>query len=112
MCHGKVSTSNDSNTFHCRCHGCQAALGAAARAVTVIPEKCGLSGYVNLGVGGLELESNLLAKVARVIVDVGDATTDDIDSSRDNERAVFPMLIVEVHSTCRVRAPSSILATC
>jgi len=73
--------------------------GAAANAVTVIPEKGGLSGYVNLGVGGVEIESNLLSEVADGLVEVGDAIIDDINSSPDSETAAVPMLNFELSYT-------------
>ncbi len=70
-----------------------------AGAVTIIPEKSGLSGYVNLGAGVIDIESNMLAKLAHGIVDIGDAGTDDITSSPDGEGAVVPMLNFELSYT-------------
>ncbi|WP_167854798.1 DUF2860 family protein [Mangrovimicrobium sediminis] len=79
--------------------GCALLFGTPAQAVTIIPDKSGFSGYVNVGAGGIEFESNLLAGLASGIVDVGDAYTDDIDSSPDSDSAVIPMLNFELSYT-------------
>jgi hypothetical protein len=74
-------------------------LSPSVHAVTIIPEKGGFSGYVNLGVGGIEIESNMLARLAQGIIDVGDKVIDDIDSSPDSETAAVPMLNFELSYT-------------
>ena len=73
--------------------------GPTANALTVIPEKGGLSGYVNVGVGAVDMESSLLSKAANGIVDVGDPTIDDINSSPDGETAAIPSLNFELSYT-------------
>ncbi len=73
--------------------------GPSAQAVTIIPDKSGLSGYVNLGVGGIEYESNMISKLARGIVDVGDPVTSDINSSPSSETAVIPSANFELSYT-------------
>ncbi|MFV8817120.1 DUF2860 family protein [Haliea sp. E17] len=78
---------------------CLTTFGSPVNAVTIIPEKSGLSGYVNVGAGVLDIESNMIAKLARGIVDVGDAVTDDISGEPDNESAVVPMLNFELSYT-------------
>ncbi len=74
-------------------------LSPSVHAVTIIPEKAGFSGYVNLGVGGIEIESNMLAGLANGIIDVGDKVIDDITSSPDSESAAVPMLNFELSYT-------------
>jgi len=74
-------------------------LSPSVHAVTIIPEKGGFSGYVNLGVGGIEIESNMLARLAQGIIDVGDKVIDDINSSPDSDSAAVPMLNFELSYT-------------
>jgi hypothetical protein len=78
---------------------CSLSVSPAANAVTIIPEKSGVSGYVNLGAGAIGIESNLLAGLARGIVDVGDAVTDDINGSPGSDSAAVPMLNFELSYT-------------
>lgn len=74
-------------------------ISTGAAAVTVIPEKPGFGGYVNMGGGAVEIESNLLAKAANGIVDVGDPVIDDIESAPDGESAFIPTFNFELSYT-------------
>jgi len=60
-----------------------AALAAPALALDKMPEEPGLSGFVNLAVGSGSIESNFLARVAGIDLDLGDDTLSDFGSPDD-----------------------------
>ena len=61
-------------------------LAASTQAAVIIPEKSGISGYVNLGAGGLSVKSNMLASIISGKVDLGDKTVDSLNDSPDNSK--------------------------
>jgi hypothetical protein len=60
-----------------------AALAPPALALDKMPEEAGLSGYVNFGVSTGSLESNFLARLAGIDLDLGQSTINDLDSPDD-----------------------------
>ena len=75
-------------------------LAASTQAAVIIPEKSGLSGYVNLGAGGLSVKSNMLASIISGKVDLGDKTVDSLNDSPDNSKGgAIPTVNFEVSYT-------------
>jgi hypothetical protein len=72
-------------------------LAFPASAVQPIAEKPGVSGYFQLGVGMVNVESNLLATT--IGVDLGDDTTDDLVAEADSEVSAIPLLGLSVTYT-------------
>lgn len=58
-------------------------LATPALALEKMPEESGLSGYVNLGVGSGSIESNFLARLAGIDLDLGQETINDLGSPDD-----------------------------
>lgn len=71
-------------------------------ALEPLPEQSGWSGSVNLGGGFGNVESNFLARVAGVDIDLGDDTIDGL-SSPDDEDIAMPALALEVAYTLENR---------
>lgn len=63
-------------------------LAAPALALDPLPEQSGISGFVNLGAGGGSVESNFLARISGIDVDLGDDTIDSLDSPDDEDIAM------------------------
>ena len=78
--------------------GC--AFVTATQAAVIIPEKSGFSGYLNAGVGGLSVKSNMLASIIRGKVDVGDKQIDNLaDSPNNSEGGAIPAFNFELSYT-------------
>lgn len=78
--------------------GC--AFVASTQAAVIIPEKSGFSGYVNLGVGGISVKSNMLASIINGKVDVGDKKIDNLaDSPDSSEGGAIPAVNFELSYT-------------
>lgn len=77
--------------------GC--ALAASTQAAVIIPDKGGFSGFINLGVGGVDVKSNLLSSIASGNIDLGDKRLDDLDSSPDSNSAGIPVINFELSYT-------------
>lgn len=75
------------------------AFAASTQAAVIIPDKSGFSGYVNLGVGAVDVKSNMLAKIASGHIDVGKATIDSLYDSPDSESSGIPMVNFELSYT-------------
>jgi len=75
-------------------------LATATQAAVIIPDKSGFSGFVNLGVGGISVESNMLATIVAGKVDVGNKTVDNLsDSPQSSEGGAIPALNFELSYT-------------
>lgn len=74
-------------------------VAGSVQAAVIIPEKAGWGGFVNLGVGGVNLESNLLAKSAFGLVDLGEERLDSLDDSPDGQSSAVPMFNFELSYT-------------
>ncbi|NIS78928.1 MAG: DUF2860 domain-containing protein [Anaerolineales bacterium] len=68
-----------------------------AYAIEPIPEKSGFSGFVNLGIVYLDVESNMIA--GNDLGDVGREKIDSIFDSPDSESDVFPVINGEIAYT-------------
>ena len=66
-----------------------AAMAAPSMALDKLPDEAGFSGFVNLGAGVGSVESNFLARIAGLDIDLGDDTIDDLGSP-DDEDLVMP----------------------
>lgn len=69
-----------------------------AQALDPLPEESGFSGYVNLGVGTGSLESNFLARIAGIDIDLGDETINDFGSP-DDQSITAPAINLNVGYT-------------
>lgn len=74
------------------------AMAAPTMALDKLPEESGFSGFVNLGVGAGNVESNFLARIAGADIDLGDDTIKDLGSP-DGEDIVMPAIGVNVGYT-------------
>ena len=61
------------------------AMAAPALALDPLPKESGFSGFVNLGAGVGSVESNFLARISGIDVDLGDDTIDNLDSPDDED---------------------------
>lgn len=78
--------------------GC--AFVTATQAAVIIPTKGGFSGHVNLGVGGVAVESNMLSSILSGKVNVGNKEIDNLsDSPNDSEGGAIPVLNFELSYT-------------
>ena len=75
-------------------------LAAATHAAVIIPQKDGFSGYVNLGVGGISVESNMLASIMSGNIDIGDKEVGSLnDSPNSSEGGAIPVINFELSYT-------------
>ena len=65
----------------------------------MVPQKGGVGGFVNLGGGGIGIESNLIASLAEGFADTSDDVVDELDDSPDQETAAIPMVNFELSYT-------------
>jgi len=77
--------------------GC--ALAAASQAATIIPDKGGWGGFVNLGVGGVTVKSNMLASIANGNIDIGHKTVNNLYNSPSSDDAFIPTVNFELSYT-------------
>lgn len=75
-----------------------AALAMPTLALDALPTEKGFSGFVNLGAGGGAVESNFLARISGVDLDLSDDTIDSLDSP-DDEDIVMPSVGMSVGYT-------------
>ncbi len=75
------------------------ALASGAQAATLVPEKEGVSGFVNLGVGGINVETNMVESIAGGHIDVGDSVINSLSNSPDDESAAVPVVDFELSYT-------------
>ena len=73
-------------------------LVSPAWALDALGEKTGLSGFVNLGVGGGQMESNFFAKIGDIGVDLGNDTIDGLGSP-ESEDLIMPAVALELGYT-------------
>jgi len=74
------------------------ALAMPALALEEMPKEAGFSGHVNLGVGSGSIESNFLARIPGVDIDLGSETIKDFDSP-DDESITLPSLNLNIGYT-------------
>lgn len=75
-------------------------LAASTHAAVIIPQKSGLSGYVNLGVGGISVESNMLASIMSGKINIGDSKIGNLnDSPRSSDGGAIPVINFELSYT-------------
>jgi hypothetical protein len=75
-------------------------LATTGSAAVIIPDKGGFSGYFNLGVGGVDVESNMLASIMNGNIDIGKKTVDNLsDSPKGSENAAIPTFNFELSYT-------------
>ncbi|MFC1579059.1 DUF2860 family protein [Pseudomonadota bacterium] len=75
-------------------------LAATTQAAVIIPEKSGLSGYVNLGAGGLSVKSNMLASIMSGNIDIGDKRISSLNSSPNSSNGgAIPVVNFELSYT-------------
>ncbi|MEP1471018.1 MAG: DUF2860 family protein [Halieaceae bacterium] len=72
---------------------------AASNAAVQIPEESGFSGFINLGLGGVSVKSNLMAETGLGFVDLGDDTIDGLNDSPDRESSLLPVFNFEASYT-------------
>ena len=78
--------------------GC-AFVASSSQAAVIIPTKGGFSGYVNLAVGGIEVESNMLSSIADGNIDIGDKIVDNLNDSPDSNTEALPIINFELSYT-------------
>lgn len=69
-----------------------------AWALDPLGDRTGFSGFVNLGVGGGQVESNFFAKIADIGVDLGNDTIDNLGSPESKD-VVMPAFALELGYT-------------
>jgi hypothetical protein len=74
-------------------------LAASTQAAVIIPQKGGFSGYVNVGAGAVDVETNMISTIASGNVDVGGETIKDLNSSPGSESAAIPTINFELSYT-------------
>jgi len=72
---------------------------SAAKAAMGIPDESGFSGFINLGLGGLGIKSNVMAETGLGLVDLGDDTIDGLNNSPDRQNGVLPVFNFEATYT-------------
>lgn len=77
--------------------GCM--LAATTQAAVIIPTKGGFSGYLNLGAGGIDVETNMISTIAQGNIDVGGKTIKDLNNSPGSESAAIPQVSFELSYT-------------
>ncbi|MGR5061937.1 DUF2860 family protein [Photobacterium sp. DNB22_13_2] len=70
---------------------------SSAYAIEPIPTESGFSGFVNVGVGGMSVESNTLAKFGSV--DLSNNTINSINNSPSSEDTGMPVIAAEIAYT-------------
>jgi hypothetical protein len=78
--------------------GC-AFVASTTQAAVIIPDKGGFSGYLNLGAGAVEVESNTLSSIAGGNIDIGDKILDDLNESPDSNSKGIPAVNFELSYT-------------
>lgn len=75
-------------------------LAATTQAAVIIPKKGGFSGHINLGVGGVQVKSNMLASILSGNVNVGEKEIDNLSKSpNSSEGGAIPALNFELSYT-------------
>ncbi|SCY61385.1 DUF2860 family protein [Desulfoluna spongiiphila] len=74
-----------------------AAITMPAYAIQPIPEETGFSGFVNVGIGAMEFETNMIA--GNSMGDTGDDTITSLTDSPDSESSATPVLNFEASYT-------------
>jgi opacity protein-like surface antigen len=72
---------------------------APAQAAVLIPEKSGVSGFVNLGAGYASVKSSFMAKTLFGSVDLGNEKIDSLESSPDKQDGILPVASFELSYT-------------
>jgi hypothetical protein len=77
---------------------CAFLFASPAWALEPLGDKTGFSGFVNLGVGGGQVESNFFAKIADIDIDLGNDTIEDLGSPESKD-VVMPAVALELGYT-------------
>ena len=72
---------------------------ASLKAEMAIPEESGFSGFINLGLGGVAVKSNVMAETGFGFVDLGDDTIDGLNDSPGRESGLLPVVNFEASYT-------------
>lgn len=72
---------------------------ASTQAAVIIPDKSGFGGFVNLGVGGVDVKSNMLSSIAGGNIDIGDKILDNLNDSPESNSAGIPTINFELSYT-------------
>ncbi|MEJ2470904.1 MAG: DUF2860 family protein [Desulfuromonadales bacterium] len=73
--------------------------GVNALAIEPIPEEPGWSGFVNIGLAYFDAETNMVAGVDNLSMDVGKSVIDSLDASPDSESFATPQFNLNVNYT-------------
>jgi hypothetical protein len=99
MINRQISTAKTlSSSIAALALGC-AFVASTTQAAVLIPTKGGFSGYFNLGVGGVEVESNMLSTIAGGNVDIGDKILDNLNDSPSSDSVAIPTINFELSYT-------------
>ena len=71
----------------------------SAHAAVIIPQKSGFSGFINLGAGGIVVESNTLAGPLSGGIELGKEKIESLADSPDDESALIPLVNFELSYT-------------
>jgi hypothetical protein len=74
-------------------------LAASTQAAVIIPTKGGFSGFVNLGAGAVNVETNMISTIANGNIDVGSETIKDLNSGPGSESVGIPTVNFELSYT-------------
>jgi len=75
------------------------AVTGSAQAINPIPEQTGWSGFVTLGLGSMEAETNMISGIDRLGVDIGNSTISSLDDEPDSESLVLPQVNLNLEYT-------------
>ena len=75
------------------------ALAGTAHAIDPIPDQEGWSGFLRLGLGGLNAETNMVEGIDRYGIEIGNSEIDSLDDSPDSESLLLPQLNLNVKYT-------------
>ncbi|MFV0478454.1 MAG: DUF2860 family protein [Parahaliea sp.] len=73
--------------------------GSVIEAATIIPEKGGFGGYINLGAGVLSAKTNMIASIAGGNIDLSDNRIDTLHDAPDYETSAIPAFSFELSYT-------------
>ena len=75
------------------------AVASSVYAIEAIPEEAGWSGYLRLGAGALQAETNMVSGIDRFGIDMGNKKVDSLDDEPDSESFPLPQLNLNLKYT-------------
>ena len=72
-------------------------IATSGLSMTPIPEESGISGFINIGAGGITAKTNMIAGID--FIDVGKKRIDSLTDSPDSESSVLPVINGELAYT-------------